>query len=227
MNMKESNEEIEGYISTINGSLIYVKGFQNNVRLHDLIKINKQNIKGEIIQIYSDYIVAQCFENTDNLKLHQKVTYLNEPLSMELGPGLLSNIFDGIQRPLGEIFKRSESGFLERGVEIPSLSRSKKWNFSPAKKKGDNVFSGDVVGIVKETPMIKHFITIPPGISGEISFINNNGDYAIEENIYNIKTHDIERSFNMIQKWPVTKNRPFLKKLSPKEPLQTGQRVVD
>jgi len=225
--MTESNEKLEGYISSINGSLIYIKGFQNTVRLHDLIKINKQNIKGEIIQIYSDYIVAQCFENTDNLKLYQKVTYLNEPLSMELGPGLLSNIFDGIQRPLGEIFKRSESGFLERGVEIPSLSRSKKWNFLPAKKEGDEVFSGDVIGIVEETPMIKHFITVPPGISGEISFIKDDGDYAIDENIYNIKTQDIERRFDMIQKWPVTKNRPFLKKLSPDEPLQTGQRVVD
>ncbi|MEJ2251590.1 MAG: LAGLIDADG family homing endonuclease, partial [Candidatus Lokiarchaeota archaeon] len=231
--MQESKRELKkGYISAINGSLIHIKGFQGqnfqeHVRLHDLVKVDKQNIMGEIIQIYSKYVAAQCFENTDNLKLYQEVTYLNEPLSMELGPGLLSNVFDGIQRPLDKIFEKAKSGFLERGVEIPSLSRTKKWHFKPTKKEGEKVVSGDVVGIVQETPAITHYIMIPNGISGEISYIVEEGEYTVTENIYNIKTEKDEKKFDMIQKWPVTKNRPFSKKLSPTRPLITGQRVVD
>jgi V/A-type H+-transporting ATPase subunit A len=226
--MMESNKvNLKGYISAINGSLIHVKGIEKKVRLHDLIKIDKQNIKGEVIQIYSEYVVVQCFENTDNLKLQQTVTYLNEPLSMELGPGLISNVFDGIQRPLDKIFEKLESGFLERGIEVPSLSRTKKWHFLPAKKEGDVVYAGDVMGVVQETKAIKHFIMVPPGISGKVSYIINEGDYTVKENIYNLKINGNERHFDMIQKWSVTKNRPIAKKLTPKEPLLTGQRAID
>ena len=119
-----------GYISSINGSLIEIKGLENQVRLNDLIRESKHKILGEVIQIYPDHVIAKVFENTFNLKLNEEVISLQEPLSMELGPGLLGKIFDGIQRPLEATFLKSEGGgFLERGVDIPSLSRKKKWLF--------------------------------------------------------------------------------------------------
>ena len=128
--MTESAREAkQGYITEIVGSLVKIKGLETIVHLHDLIKISDYKILGEVIQIYSDHIVAQCFEDTKNLRLNGGVISLNEPLSMELGPGLLSNVFDGIQRPLEKVFQKFSSGGLERGVEIEPLSRIKKWHF--------------------------------------------------------------------------------------------------
>jgi len=225
--MTESEKNNKGYISEINGSLITVKGLENIVRLHDLIKVNKQNLIGEIIQIYSDRINVQCFEDTDNLKLKEEVTYLKEPLSMELGPGLLSNIFDGIQRPLDKILELEKSGFISRGIDIPALDREKKWHFTPSKKVDKKINAGDVIGVVQETQAISHFIMVPPSINGTISFIKNEGEYTVDEDLYKINVDGNEKTFNMIQKWSVTKSRPFFKRLTPHEPLITGQRVID
>ncbi len=226
--MTKSNESEYGYISAINGSLVEVKGLENTIRLHDLIKISKYNILGEVIQIYSDYIVAQCYENLHNLKLREKVINQKAPLSMELGPGLLSNIFDGILRPLEVAFKDSKNGgFLERGLELPSLSRTKKWHFKPLKKLKENVESGDIIGTIQETPLIEHKILVPPGIYGKLTFIAGEGDYTIIEEIYKLEKDGKEKSFIMLQKWPVTKSRPYKYKLPPHEPLITGLRVID
>ncbi|TFF94652.1 MAG: V-type ATP synthase subunit A [Promethearchaeota archaeon] len=225
--MRESEKNYKGYISEINGSLITVKGLEDQVRLHDLIKVNKQNLIGEIIQIYSDRISVQCFEDTDNLKLKEEVTYLKEPLSMELGPGLLSNIFDGIQRPLDKIFELEKSGFIPRGIDIPALDREKKWHFTPTKKVDQEVNAGDVIGVVQETPAISHFIMVHPSINGILSFIKKEGEYTVDEDLYKINVNGNEKTFNMIQKWSVTKSRPFFKRLTPNEPLITGQRVID
>ena len=216
-----------GTISEINGSLITVKGLEKIVRLHDLIKVKKYNIIGEIIQIYSNRINIQCFENTEHLKLNEKVIYLEEPLSMELGPGLLSNVFDGIQRPLDKIYELEKSGFIKRGIDIPSLSRDKKWDFKPLKKINDILNSGDVIGIVEENPTISHYILVPPGIEGKLVYIREEGEYTVLEDLYKVNIKGNAQNFNMIQKWPVTKNRPFYKKLIPKEPLITGQRILD
>ena len=125
-----------GIISAIKGSIIEVKGIEDQVRLHDLVKISNHNILSEVIQIYPDYVVTQCLENTTNLRLNEKVLSLHEPLSMELGPGLLANVFDGIQRPLEITFKNFEDGKLGSGVEFSPLSRTKKWHFNPIKKLG-------------------------------------------------------------------------------------------
>ncbi|MFX1239464.1 MAG: V-type ATP synthase subunit A, partial [Promethearchaeota archaeon] len=227
MSEQKINSSI-GYISAIYGSLIEVKGIENEVELHNMIQVVELNIIGEIIQIYSDHFIAQCFENTNQLMLNNKVIDLKEPISMELGPGLLSNIFDGIQRPLKEIYLNfNNNGFLERGTEVSSLSRTKKWHFVPIKKIGDNVNEGDSIGTVQETTLITHKIMVPPGISGKLSFIEKEGEYTVARDIYKIKDAVQERRFNMIQKWPIYKNRPYKKSKRSREPLITGIRVID
>jgi V/A-type H+-transporting ATPase subunit A len=225
--MTESKSNDTGYISEINGSLVSVKGLENQARLHDLIKITNHNIVGEIIQIYSDRINAQCYENTNNVRLKETVQYLKEPLSMELGPGLLSNVFDGIQRPLDKIFEVEESGFIKRGLDIPALSREKKWHFKPVLDTGIEVIAGDVIGTVKESEAITHYILVPPNVKGRLVTVQKEGDYTVEKKIFEIKRGDSKHTFNMIQKWPVTKRRPFTQRLPINKPLITGQRVVD
>lgn len=224
---KSNKKNNDGYISAIIGSIIKVKGLENKIRLHDLIKISRYDILGEVIQIYSDHLIAQCFENTINLKLNEKVISLNEPLSMELAPGLLSNVFDGIQRPLGKIFKDFISGRIERGIKHPPLSRTKKWHFLPLRKINDKVEGGDIIGIVDETPFLEHKIMVPPFISGKLSFIAGEGNYTIIDKIFRVKVNGKEKSFSMLQKWPITKNRPYKMKENPIEPLITGIRVID
>ena len=228
--MIKSNSKINiqyGHISAIIGSLIKIKGLESSIRLRDLIKVSKYNILGEVIHIYSDHIVAQCFENTVNLRINDKVISLNEPLSMELGPGLLGNTFDGIQRPLQNAFELFKEGGLHRGLEIPSLSRTKKWHFFPRTKINDELKSGDIVGIVQETPLIEHKIMIPPNVNGKLSFIASEDDYTITDEVFRLIIDNKEKSFTMLQKWPVNKARPFKERDQPKEPLITGIRIID
>ena len=225
---KSSNVLNVGYISAINGSLIEIKGLEREIRLHDLVRVSKHNILGEVIQIYNDRIVVQCYENTNNIMLYEDVVDLKESLSMELAPGLLGKIFDGIQRPLENIYEQFEHiGFLERGIQIPSLSRKKKWHFTPLKKQKEELFEGDIIGFVQETPSVKHYILVPPGESGILNFIREEGDYTIEEPIYTLQNDGREKSYDMIQKWPITRKRPFNKKETPKDPLITGIRIID
>lgn len=226
--IESNNASTNGYISGIYGSLIEIKGLEKKIRLHDLIKVANRNLLGEVIQIYTNHIVAQCFEDVNNLKLNEEVINLEEPLSMELAPGLLSNIFDGIQRPLEEVFDYKEGqGFLEKGLELPPLSRSKKWRFFPARKLNDTVSGGDIIGSVQENPLIVHKIMVPPNVSGKLSYIAVEGNYTIINEIYKLKQNGKETSFNMIQKWPVTTSRPFKERINPSEPLITGTRVID
>jgi len=227
--MNETQEKIKpGYISSINGNLIEIKGLEDQVRLHDLIRESKHKILGEVIQIYSDHVIAKVFENTFNLKLNEEVLSLQEPLSMELGPGLLGKIFDGIQRPLEATFLKSEEGgFLERGSDIPSLSREKKWTFKPLRKIDEFVSTGYVIGVVQETQLIEHKIIVPVGVFGKITCIAEEGEYTVIDEIYRLKRGSKEKSFNMIQKWPITKHRPYKERSYPQEPLITGMRVID
>jgi len=228
--MSRSNTETnsqEGYISAIVGSLIKIKGLETKIRLHDLVKIIKYNILGEVIHIFSDHVVCQCFEDTTKLRINEKVVNLKEQLSMELAPGLLGNIFDGIQRPLQKAFVQDKSGGLQRGLEIPSLSRTKKWHFIPQKKVNTKISGGDVIGTVQETPIIEHKIMIPPNTSGKLTFIVEEGDYTIIDEIYTVKMNGEEKSFSMLQKWPITIARPFKERKIPNEPLITGIRVID
>jgi V/A-type H+-transporting ATPase subunit A len=218
----------KGYISAINGSLIQIKGIEKQIKSYDLIKVAKHNILGEVIQIFSDHVVAQCYESTNNLKLNEEIINLREPLSMELAPGLLSNIFDGIQRPLAEIFQMDPNyGFLKRGIEREALSRIKKWSFVPHKKVNDSVSSGDVIGIVQETPLIKHKLLVPFQVSGKITWIADEGEYTISDEIYRVFQNKKDVGYTMIQKWPVTRSRPYKSKTTPFEPLMTGIRIID
>ncbi|MHA1845001.1 MAG: V-type ATP synthase subunit A [Promethearchaeota archaeon] len=225
---KSKNEGNIGYIISINGSLIKIKGIEKKARLYDLVKVVQHNIMGEVIQIHVDHVIAQCYEETFNLKLNQQVINLGEPLSMELGPGLLGKIFDGIQRPLEfALTQTGNEGFLKRGLEFPALSRTKLWEFKPVKKINDIVSAGDVIGVVKETDSILHKIMVPPGISGKITYVVKEGQYHVDDEIYRLKIKNEEHSFTMIQKWPITEARPYLKKLNLNEPLLTGLRVID
>jgi V/A-type H+-transporting ATPase subunit A len=224
---KSEKESKYGYISAITRSLITIKGLENYVHLHELIKISKYDILGEVIQIYSNYVIAQCFENTIKIKLNDQVVGLSETLSMELAPGLLSNVFDGIQRPLEVIFNETHSGDLERGVKFPPLSRSKKWHFKPSRKINESVEGGDTIGSVKETKFIEHTIMVPLNISGKLSYVATEGDYTIKDEIYRLHIEGEERSFEMLQKWPITENRPYKEKENPSKPLYTGIRVID
>ncbi|MFW9948067.1 MAG: V-type ATP synthase subunit A [Candidatus Odinarchaeota archaeon] len=220
--MDYENKESYGYISGIYGSLIEVKGLAQKVRLFDLIKIEKRNILSEVIQIHKDYVIAQCFESTFNLKLNEKVISLHEPLSMELAPGLLSHIFDGIQRPLEKVYEK-----INKGAKFQALSRKKKWHFIPLKSLNEKVKQGDIIGFVQETPIIENKILIPNNIYGKITYIAKEGDYTIIDEIYRIKLQEDEKSFCMLQKSPITRKRPFKKKIDPKEPLLTGIRAID
>ena len=216
-----------GYISAIYGSLIEVKGLGSQTRLHDLIKISNINILGEIIQIYKNHIIAQCFESTNDLKLNEEVIKLQQPLSMELAPGLLSHVFDGIQRPLKASFEKFKSGELKRGFEFQPLSKTKKWEFIPLKNLNDKIEGGDIIGVVQETPTINHKIIVPYNVSGKLSFIANEGDYTIIDEIYKVKKEGEETSHCMLQKCPIYFRRPFKKKINPTEPLLTGIRAID
>ncbi len=228
MDIKNSNNKFNhGYISSILGSLIEIKGLEDHVRLYDLIKITRHEILGEIIQIYSDHVIAQCFENTIKVKLNEEVISLHEPLSMELAPGLISNVFDGIQRPLEKIFENNDSGILERGIKYPPLSRTKKWHFKPLRVVNNEISSGDIIGTVQETQFLEHKIMVPPSVSGKLSFVASEGEYTILDEIYRVKKNGKEKSLSMLQKWTITKSRPFKRKVEPKEPLITGIRVID
>ncbi|MFW9880002.1 MAG: V-type ATP synthase subunit A, partial [Candidatus Thorarchaeota archaeon] len=221
------NDSNFGVITSIKGSLIEVRGLEVEIRLHDLIKISKYNILAEVIQIHPNHIVAQCFDNTQKLRLKDKVISLQESLSMELGPGLLTNVFDGIQRPLKEIFNHYKEGALNRGIEFSPLSRTKKWHFRPLRKINEIVNSGDIIGTVQETPIIEHKIMVPPGSSGKISFIVEEGDYTIIDEIYCLGVNEQKLSFPMLQKWPISRTRPYSSKLKPFKPLITGTRIID
>ena len=214
----EKNKSTVGFISAVYGSLVEIKGLENNVRLNDLIKITNHDFLCEVIQIYSNRIIAQCFESTNSIKLKEKVVSLHQPLSMELAPGLLANVFDGIQRPLDITFESFQEGRLNRGLEFPSLSRKKKWHFIPTRKVNDFVHSGDEIGIVQETSLIEHKIMLPPNNSGILSFITDEGDYTIIDEIYTLKNDKDEKPYCMLQKWPVTKRKPFCEKEQPTEP---------
>ncbi|NVM18006.1 MAG: V-type ATP synthase subunit A [Candidatus Lokiarchaeota archaeon] len=221
------NESKEGFISAVNGSLVEIKGLESAVRLNDLIKISNHNFLCQVIQIYSDRIIAQSFENTNSIKLNEKVVNLQEPLSMELGPGLIANVFDGIQRPLDLTFDFFQEGRLNKGLEFPSLSRTKEWQFVPTRKITDFVSGGDEIGTVQETSSLYHKIMVPPGKSGILSFIAEEGDYTIIDDIYSLKIDNKTETFCMLQKWPVTKRKPFSEKEQPNEPLLTGVRIID
>ncbi len=214
----------EGTITKVAGPLVIAEGMRN-ADMFDVVRVSDKHLIGEIIEMHGDKASIQVYEETAGLGPGEKVVSTGKPLSVELGPGLIGSIFDGIQRPLAEIMKVSGTN-LQRGVEVPSLSRDKKWHFVPSKKVGDEVCAGDTVGTVKETAIVNHKIMLPNKVSGKIVEINE-GDYTVEDTVYKVETEKGIREFTLMQSWPVRVGRPYKRKLSPDIPLVTGQRVID
>lgn len=214
-----------GVISKVAGPLVIAKGMRN-VQMFDVVRVSEKKLIGEIIELRNDVASIQVYEETAGLGPGEPVYFTDQPLSLELGPGLIEGIYDGIGRPLDVIYNK----FGERiplGVDVPKLSREKLWEFTPCVKVGDKVSTGDVLGTVQETPVVLHKIMVPHKVSGEVVSIKN-GSYHVHDEIVVIKdVSGKEISLNMIQNWPVRKGRPYLKKLAPKAPLITGQRVID
>ena len=215
----------EGRIIKISGPVIEAKGMRG-AKMYDVVGVGDENLIGEIIRLNEDVATIQVYEETSGLKPGEKVLSTGAPLSVELGPGLLKSIFDGIQRPLPQI-KEATGDFIERGVDIPALDRKKKWKFKPIIKKGDKVVGGDILGEVQETHLIVHKVMVPPGIEGAVEEIVDDGDYTVTDDIATIKTKDGKFKVQMMQKWPVRKGRPYVKRLEPTVPLISGQRVID
>ena len=214
----------EGIVKKVAGPLVIASGMQD-ANMFDVVKVGKQGLIGEIIEMHEDRASIQVYEETSGLGPGVKVKSTGMPLSVELGPGLVGSIFDGIQRPLDDIMKVSGNN-IKRGVEVPSLKRDKKWEFIPCVCNGDSVESGDVIGTVKETEIVTHKIMVPYGISGVISKISS-GNYKVDEVVAVVNTELGEEPITLMQKWPVRKGRPYKRKLQPDMPLITGQRVID
>ena len=188
--------------------------------------VGNERLKGEIIRIEKDHAVIQVYENTSGLKPGEEVIGTGLPLSVELGPGLIGNIFDGIQRPLRAL--REKTGvFIRRGVNAPALSRDREWYFTPKVKANAVVHGGDIIGTVKESELIEHKIMVPPNIQGKIIDIVEEGKYVVNEEIARVKVGDKIETLRMFQTWPVRRPRPYKRRLIPNSPLITGQRVID
>ena len=215
-----------GTIKKIAGPLVIARGM-GGANMFDVVRVSEQRLIGEIIEMHGDEASIQVYEETSGLAPGAPVESTGHPMSVELGPGLIGSIYDGIQRPLDDIMKVTGGNLLSRGVEVPALKREKVWHFVPAKKVGDKVTHGDIIGTVQETQVVSHKILAPQGVEGEITEINE-GDYKITDMVAKVKNADGElKEVGLMQKWPVRKERPYKQKLSPDMPLITGQRIVD
>jgi V/A-type H+/Na+-transporting ATPase subunit A len=216
--------ESKGTIIKVSGPLVVAEGL-GGARMYDVVKVSEKRLVGEVIELDGDRASIQVYEETGGVGPGEPVFPTFEPLSVELGPGLIESIYDGIQRPL-DVIQKQAGDFISRGVEASPLDRHRRWGFTPLRKPGDHVEPGDVVGEVQETVLVRHRIMVPPGMSGEILRIGP-GQFTIDEPVGVIKTPNGERPLRMAQRWPVRKARPFRRKLQPDQPLVTGQRVVD
>ena len=213
-----------GVIKKVAGPLVIAEGMRD-ANMFDVVRVSEQRLIGEIIEMHGDEASIQVYEETSGLGPGEPVESMDVPMSVELGPGLIASIYDGIQRPLDDIMKISGNN-LKRGVEVPSLKRNLKWEFVPTVKVGDEVETGDVIGTVQETVLVQQKIMVPYGIKGTIKEIKA-GTFTVEDIIAVVETEKGEKELTMMQKWPVRRGRPYKKKLPPEMPLVTGQRVID
>ena len=217
----------QGKIIKVSGPLVVADGLAD-ANMQDVVRVGEQRLIGEILTMTGDQASIQVYEETSGLGPGAAVETTGAPLSVELGPGIIENIYDGIQRPLEEIVKKTKSNNLARGVEVPALSRTKKWAYTPAAKKGDKVVAGDVIGTVPETEVVLHKIMVPNGVSGTVEWTIKPGSYIVDEVVAKVKTDKGETvELTMVQKWPVRVGRPYKRKHNPVAPLQSGQRIID
>ncbi|WP_300265288.1 V-type ATP synthase subunit A [uncultured Cloacibacillus sp.] len=217
---------VTGYIEKISGPLV-IAGGMAGACMFDVVKVGHAGLVGEIIELKDDQASVQVYEETSGLAPGEPVVSTGEPLSVELAPGLIEEFFDGIQRPLEAIQEKAQSPYILRGISVPAVSRTRKWNFEPKVQAGDEVGPGDVIGIVKETVLVEHRIMVPHGVAGTVKEIKS-GEFTVEETVAVItdakgRDHEVK----MLQRWPVRTPRPVVKRLPPEVPLTTGQRVVD
>ena len=213
-----------GVIKKVAGPLVIAEGMRD-ANMFDVVRVSNQRLIGEIIEMHGDEASIQVYEETSGLGPGEPVESMEVPMSVELGPGLITSIYDGIQRPLDDIMKISGNN-LKRGVEVPSLKRDLKWKFVPTVKSGDEVEAGDVIGTVQETVLVQQKIMVPYGMKGTIKEIKA-GEFTVEEVVAILETAEGDKELTLMQKWPVRRGRPYQKKLPPEMPLVTGQRVID
>jgi len=213
-----------GTIVKVSGPLVVAEGM-NDARMFDVVRVSDQELIGEVIELRGDRAWIQVYEETGGLGPGDPVYSTGGPLSVELGPGLIESIYDGIQRPLDAV--RIQVGdYIARGVNVPGLDREKRWTFRPVAAVGDEVVGGDVLGTVQETPVVEHKIMVPPGLQGTVRRIEE-GEFTVEDPVVVLDTAEGERELTMMQRWPVREPRPYRRKLAPEIPLITGQRVID
>jgi V/A-type H+-transporting ATPase subunit A len=214
----------EGKIIRVAGPLVVASGCMG-AKMYDMVKVGELGLIGEIIELREDQAFVQVYEDTTGIGPGEPIFLTGRPLSVELGPGLVSSIYDGIQRPL-DIIRGKEGDFVPRGIELPSLDREKKWKFTPLVKEGQKVEAGDFLGEVEETPLVKHRIMVPSGASGKVEKIKK-GNFTVEEIVAKIKASSGVKEVKMFQTWSIRKHRDVQERLMPDEPLTTGQRVLD
>ncbi|WP_326514684.1 V-type ATP synthase subunit A [Clostridium intestinale] len=214
-----------GSIIKVSGPLVVAEGM-DEANVYDVCKVGAKGLIGEIIEMRGDKASIQVYEETSGIGPGDPVITTGEPLSVELAPGLIESMFDGIQRPLDAFMEAANSSFLVKGVSIPSLNREKVWGFNPKVNVGDEVHAGDVIGTVQESPVVLHKIMVPYGLKGKVKEIKE-GEFTITDVVCVLETEKGDKEVSMLQKWPVRKGRPYARKLNPIEPMVTGQRVVD
>lgn len=214
----------KGIITKVAGPLVVADGMRD-ANMFDVVRVSDRRLIGEIIEMHGDRASIQVYEETSGLGTGETVESTGEPMSVDLGPGLIGSIFDGIQRPLDDIMKISGNN-LERGVEVSALKRELVWHFEPCVKVGDTVAAGDILGTVQETDVVCHKIMVPPGKGGTVLEIQA-GDFTVDQVVCRLQAEKGEQQLTLMQKWPVRRGRPYARKLSPDKPLITGQRVVD
>ncbi|HOK80590.1 MAG TPA: V-type ATP synthase subunit A [bacterium] len=218
--------EIIGKIVRINGPVVQIR-CDKSIKMLDMVEIGEEKLVGEVVRLKENIAHAQVYEDTTSLKAGDPVYSDHMPLSLELGPGLIGNIFDGIQRPL-EMIKKQEGDFISRGLHVQALDRDKKWHFVPLKKTGDRVNAGSIIGEVQESSLIKHKIMVPPNLSsGILNSIADEGDYTVDDIIAELDIDGQIQPLRMFHKWAVRKPRPYKQKIPADKPLITGQRVID
>ncbi|HIU42048.1 MAG TPA: V-type ATP synthase subunit A [Candidatus Egerieicola faecale] len=218
-------EKIVGQIEKVAGPLIVAKGMEG-ISMHEVVRVGTQRLIGEVIELRGDRASVQVYEDTQGVGPGEPVEATGEPLAVELAPGLIESIFDGIQRPLTELYRR-DGDRIRKGAEVPKLDREKQWEFVPSAKVGQTLQAGDVLGTVQETPAVLQKIMVPFGVSGTLEWLHQ-GNATITQPIAKLRTPEGEvKELPMLQKWPVRQRRPYAQKLLPKEPMVTGQRVID